>query len=433
MFKTLLALVFTLLLGGCFNTNSYLEQDVKSGTKIFAEEDTYVLMGLRAEETQEFAAAASIFDTLYLQAQKREYLYRSLQDALLAKDNAYVLQKADAYLDGELEDYVLVRLKIYAYMQLEELEEAKELAIMLVTLINEEADYTLVSDIYIAQKKFDMAMKYLESAYVKNYSEEVLDKMAIVLYVNLERKKEAIAQLETHTRVHGCSERICARLIGFYSNENNIEGLLSVYLRMYTIHEDKEVAKKIVQIYTYQKEYMKLMQFLEESGVDDTTLLQLYLKYNDFLKASELSYAIYLKSSDVHFLGQSAILEYQATANKNDKKMLKKVVATLEDVLRQSRTPMYLNYLGYLLIDHEINIKKGMGYIREALKDDPKSGYYLDSLAWGYYKLGSCEKAKKLIKKVLTLEGGDDAEVVSHYKIIQKCTEKKTKKGKKKK
>lgn len=89
---------------------------------------------------------------------------------------------------------------------------------------------------------------------------------------------------------------------------------------------------------------------------------------------------------------------------------------------------MYLNYLGYLLIDHEIDVKKGMLYIKQVLKLEPDSAFYLDSLAWGHYKLGECKKAKKIMQKVLTLEGGDNEEVLEHVDAINKCL--KIKKGK---
>jgi len=65
------------------------------------------------------------------------------------------------------------------------------------------------------------------------------------------------------------------------------------------------------------------------------------------------------------------------------------------------------------------------------LKIEPKSAFYLDSLAWGYYKLGNCKEAYKIIKKVTKLEGGDDKEVVSHFKKIKKCMKKHKGKNKK--
>ena len=68
-----------------------------------------------------------------------------------------------------------------------------------------------------------------------------------------------------------------------------------------------------------------------------------------------------------------------------------------------------------------------MEYIEEALKLEPNSAYYLDSWAWGYYKLGSCEKAKEIMKEVKKLGGTENDEVKNHIDMIDKCIKDKSK------
>lgn len=346
-----------ILFSGCIGVD---EPKVPSNAeKVFEDEDTYILYALRAEQVQEHKAAMSMFDTLYKKSQKKEYIYRSLQNALVAQENDYAIAKIDGMLQGSMNDFILVRLKIIALIAKEELEAAKSLGIALIALSREENDYVLVSDIYVKQKKYDTAIKYLESAYAKNYSEEVLDKIAIIFYVNLERQKEAIAQLETHTRIHGCSEIICSRLIGFYSNSNNIDGLLQTYLRLYDSFKSEEASKNIIQIYAYKKDFNKLEAFLEENGKDDVLLLQSYIKSKKYKKASKLSLKLYEQTLDIHYLAQSAIYKYETITKKNDKKTVIEIIDTLKRVVNKEPNPTYYNYLGYLLIDHNIDIKAG--------------------------------------------------------------------------
>ncbi|MCF6309636.1 MAG: hypothetical protein L3J19_04050 [Sulfurimonas sp.] len=299
------------------------------------------------------------------------------------------------------------------------------MALKLVQKSKEIDDYLLVSEIYVKLKHFDTAVKYLESAYIKDYNEKILDRMSIVLYVNLQRKKDAIAQLETHSRIYGCSKMICSRLIGFYSNDNNIDGLLSTYLRLYKIDPNKNIAKKIVQIYGYKKDYLKMIDFLRESKIDDELLLQLYVQSKDYKKASPLAKEIYNGGGDITYLGQSAIFEYESSDDKNDKAMQKSVIKKLEKVINRRKDGIYLNYLGYLLIDHEIDVKRGMEYIQEAITLEPNSTYYLDSLAWGYYKLQECQKAKEIINQVANMDGSSNSEVVKHIKAINRCNKSK--------
>ncbi len=426
-FITVLLVLLSLFLVSCMEPKPDLDT-LKSNQKAFAEEDAYILFALRAEQVHEYKAASSIFNTLYEKSQKKEYLYRSLQNDLIAKEYEEVIKIVDETSRGSLDDYTLVRVKVVALIELYKLEEARVLATQLVEKSNAVNDYLLVSDVYIKRQEYDTALKYLESAYIKNYNEKILDKMSIVLYVNLQRKKDAIAQLETHTRIHGCSRMVCHRLIGFYSNENNVEGLLSVYLRLYAVDKSEEISKKIIQIYSYKKEYIKLMNFLEESKSDDKALFELYSFTKNYNKAYLLSDELYAKSGDINYLGQSAIYEYESANDKNNKKMLQSVVDKLEKVVKVDSNPLYLNYLGYVLIDHDMDVKKGIEYIKKVLLVKPNSSFYLDSLAWGYYKLGECKKAKKILDRVVTLEGGDDPEVKKHVKLVDKCI--KNKKGK---
>lgn len=428
VFLNLLLALLPLLLLSCAEPKPELHT-LKAHEKAFEEEDAYVLFALRAEQINENKAASSIFNTLYEKSDKKEYLYRSLENEIIAKEYEKAIEKVDLISQGKIDDYILVRVKVVALMELGELEEARVLAVSLVEESNAVSDYLLVSDIYIKEKEYDSALKYLEGAYIKNYNEKILDKMSILLYVNLNRKKDAIAQLETHTRVHGCSKPICHRLIGFYSNENNVEGLLSVYRRLYSVYKDEEIAKKIIQIYSYKKEYIHLMNFLEESKADDKALFELYAFTKNYKKAFLLADEIYAKSGDVNYLGQSAIYEYESAKNKDDKSMLKSVVEKLEKTVQIDSNPLYLNYLGYVMIDHDLDVNRGMKYIQKVLLVKPNSSFYLDSLAWGHYKLGECQKAKEIMNRVVTLDGGDDPEVTKHIKAIDKCI--KNKKGKK--
>jgi len=196
---------------------------------------------------------------------------------------------------------------------------------------------------------------------------------------------------------------------------------LSTYLRLYKINPNDEIAKKIVQIYAYKKEYIKMMSFLEKSQSDDVTLLQLYSNAKNYKKAFPLADKIHAKTGEVEFLGQSAIYEYESAANKSDPALLKRVTKKFAKVVNENKNPLYLNYYGFILIDHDMDVAAGITYVKMALEVEPNSVYYLDSLAWGYYKLGQCEEADAIIKKVLTQEGGDDPEVILHAQEIEKC------------
>ena len=404
---------------------------VAGNTKTFDSEDKYIMFALRAEQVKEYDSASKLFNTLYQKSNKKEYLYRSIQNDLFAKEYDKVIQRVDTLTDDTPFDAKLTRFKVIALFEQNRLDEAIKLSVTLAAITKLPDDYLLTSDIYTKRQEFDLAVRYLESAYEKEHNEKILDKLSIILYVNLDKRKEAIAYLETHSRMLGCSKLICHRLAAFYSNDNNIDGLLSTYLRLYEYKKDDEVAKKIIQIYSYKRDYLSLMNFLEKSGSNDEALLQLYISLKKETKAYKLAYKLYKEGGDLEYLGQSAIYEYEANATKPTKKVLDDVIKKLKEVVVVKKDATYLNYLGYIMVDHEIDIKDGLAYINQAIKMKPNSAYYLDSKAWAYYKLGQCKKALKIISKVQTLEGGNDPEVLAHKKAIEKCI--KTQKGKKRK
>ncbi len=428
MIKVISLITLLLTLSSCILNTPH---PVVSNEKTFELEDMYIVFALRAEQLHDYKTASNFFNILYQKSKKKEYFYRSIQNDLLAKKYNKVIQRVDTLSKDTVFDVKLARFKVIALFEQNRLDEAIKLSVVLAAKTKIPNDYLLTSDIYTKRKEFDLAVRYLESAYEKEHNEKILDKMSIILYINLDKKKEAIAYLETHSRMMGCSELICHRLAAFYSNDNNVEGLLSTYLRLYKYKKDESIAKKIIQTYTYKGDYLSLISFLEESGSDDEVLLQLYVFLKKYEKAYKLADKLYEESGDIDYLGQSAIYEYEINGVHTIQKVVQKVIEKLKHVVVMKKDAKYLNYLGYIMIEHDIDVEDGLHFVDDALVIKPESVYYLDSRAWGYYKLGQCKKAKQIITKVLTLEGGDDPEVLGHKKIIDRCV--KIQKGEKRK
>lgn len=407
-----------LLIAGCG-----MKQPVMSPQKkAFEEEDTITLYALDAEARGYNAAAAQYYALLYERAPRPAYRTRFFENLLSAGHYKDVITNVDAMEAKSGYDVELERYRVRALIGKNEIEAAKSRALELVAKTRAKQDYVITADIYTMQRHYDTALKYLESAYAIDFDEAVLDKLAVMMYVNLDRKKDAIAQLETHTRLYGCSPQTCKRLAGFYSDQNDIEGMRTTYLRLYDTHPDPQVAEAIIRIYSYEKDALRLQLFLEKSHADDRLLLQIYINNKDYENAARLSEKLYEQSGDRKYLGQNAIFEFEAAENKKDPELIRRVTAKLETVVTGIKDPLLLNYLGYLLIDNEIDIKRGMAFVEAALELEPDSGFYLDSLAWGYYKLGNCKKADELMQAAVTAMGTDkDEELTRHIKAINKC------------
>ena len=393
-----------------------------ANVKSFEDEDRLAMFALYAKSTGDANSTIALFQLLYEKSGKAEYRKEEIVTMLQSSQYERALERISLYKeDVEGMDIELERFKIATTIELKRYEEAKVLALDLVEHTKDAQDYQQVASIYMLEGRYEFALRYLQSAYSINYNEKILDNMAIILYVNLKRKAEAVSYLETHMRLHGCSETICLRLASFYSEENNVDGMLRIHLRLYDNTRSEKYASTIIKLYNYKKDTISLIQFLEKSGSDDVLLLQMYINTKNYPRVTSLGAKLYKKEGDPYYLGQSAIFEYEGAKDKKSPEVVDSVMAKLKTVVQESDEAVYLNYLGYLLIDHDIDVQGGIDYVNKALKIEKESPFYLDSLAWGYYKQGQCKKALKLIKKVQKGLGKEDAEVTSHLKAIKQC------------
>lgn len=73
----------------------------------------------------------------------------------------------------------------------------------------------------------------------------------------------------------------------------------------------------------------------------------------------------------------------------------------------QPENASLLNYLGYSYIDRGVKLEAGFNMIRKAMQLNPASGFILDSLGWGHYKMGRYDLAVRFLERAATLQAGD--------------------------
>jgi len=66
-----------------------------------------------------------------------------------------------------------------------------------------------------------------------------------------------------------------------------------------------------------------------------------------------------------------------------------------------------LNYLGYTFADKGVRLNEAFDLIRRALDLRPDDGYFIDSLAWAYYRQGNLEEATTLLEKAAVIVPSD--------------------------
>ena len=66
-----------------------------------------------------------------------------------------------------------------------------------------------------------------------------------------------------------------------------------------------------------------------------------------------------------------------------------------------------LNFLGYLLADHNRKLAEAEDLIRKAVEQEPDNGAFVDSMGWVYFRLGRLTDARRELERAVLLTGGD--------------------------
>ena len=66
-----------------------------------------------------------------------------------------------------------------------------------------------------------------------------------------------------------------------------------------------------------------------------------------------------------------------------------------------------LNYLGYWLLEEDGDPEEALGFIRKAIELQPQNGFFMDSLGWGYFKLGRLDQALLFMERAVMLRPVD--------------------------
>lgn len=384
-------------------------------------EDTFALYALDAQMRQKPARASGFFAELYKQTSKKEYLYQSLRMLEEANDLKTLSKQTADELKKFPDDDILRRFEIIVLLKEGNFAEASQKALIQSEKNQKAPDYLLYAEARLKLGDYSGALSALKKAYNLTYDETTAERIALIQYAQQGEKSEAIKFLKDHIGAHGNSQALGKRLGSFYADSGALEDAAAIYEQTFDEYNDLSAAEEALKIYIYQKDFSKMTTLLEKSKINDPLLLDLYVRVKAFDKASLLAQKLYEKEDNPLYLAQSSVFKYEGASDRNNRVLIDSVVEGLKKANQELKDPLYLNYVGYLMIDHDLNVTEGMGYVRQALEKQPDSPFYIDSLAWGHYKQGECAEALRLIKQVESMIGTDEQEVKDHLNAIEKC------------
>ncbi len=395
----------------------------KRKSQTLPNEDELIIRAIWLEEQHYYKESNKFYAELYNKTEKEEYLLKELTTAHYAGILSKNLPQLKTYIEKHPNNLQAKRLLLSFNLQHKKFNQAKVVAKQLTQQSNQAMDYELSANPYIFTEDYPKAVSLLEKAYQSTKNEDILLKIVAIEINYLQQIKKAINRLEKHQKKIGCSEKICLQLINIYLQQNRIDKIIPLYKSLVITTKKEIYLEKLIESYLYTKNLNGAIEFLKNEYKNDALLYSLYIQDKAYKKAYLLAQKLLKTTNEPKWYAESAIALYESLENKSDKSALNQVVEAFEKALSSGvRNPIYLNYYGYTLIDKDIDIKKGIKIIKEALGKEPGNTYFLDSLAWGEYKRGECSEAYKLMKKVVEIEGLKEKDIIEHWNAINnKC------------
>ncbi len=385
--------------------------------------DAYALIAMDAYNRGDFDTAGRFFEKLYDLDPQIDYLVDAIKAASFKKDYErikYLIDKGE----GKFGDNKFINRYLVAYyLDKKDIANAQKTVDDLLQKNPSLEDYELAAIVARVKGNLKSARNYYQRAYSIDHDPKALNDLAELL-LSQNETDEAVTLLETHTRIYGCEKHICNMLIQIYTKRQNLDALEDIYMKLYEKSKKPFYAKALLDLYAYRKRYDAAISFLKKYKFDDEILLDVYTSKREYKKAYDLANSLYKKTKNLKFLARAAILEYESS-KKKDKKLLKNVSRKFEKSVYQLDDPLFYNYYAYLLIDHDIDVEKGIELVKKALKQEPDSLFYIDTLAWGYFKKGNCKEAYKLLKPYENEKS--EQEIMEHLEKIKHCLKEKAK------
>lgn len=410
---------------GFIEEKKEVKEFVKVEAKAFDLEDYYIVYALEMENAGMYNDAQSLYFKLFENTNKYEYLINHINILVQFKEYERALSTIKKYfIEGIKEEELLLRFEAFSLFKLEHLQEALNKALNLVSLYPNPDTYELLATIYLEQNDYENAKLAFEKVLEYQFSASVVQIKTNLEFFKLDMKSKAIKELEKYLLKSEYDFNLALQLITFYSNLNEDENIKKVLKNMFLYYiKNNDISNKdrTISLMLQNFKSEELIAYLERSHLEDELLLDLYQREEKFQKAYDLLQKMYEKYQNTEYLAQQAIFEFELAKDK--KKVLASVIEKFNLALEDSTNHIYQNYLAYLLIDYDLDIQKGLELVEKALEQEPDNMAYLDTLAWGEYKIKDCKKAYENMKKVVDTIGLEDEEVSFHWKKIQECLE----------
>jgi tetratricopeptide (TPR) repeat protein len=402
---------------------------------ISASEDMLIVKAILSEDDGNYTASRDTFEKLFTLTGNKEYLIREAQDALAQKkDIKHSVANLTHWVTKHPMDHDKKLYLILAalYIQTNSLAEADEIVDAYLTNGNVDVmDLQEFGALKIQLGEHEEALRLFKRAYELSPDEDTALQLSMLYLSKLNKPDKAITVLQRYLDSNpSASIGIYFKLIELYAKGYHLDKVVELYKKLYLKDPQQYFMQKIIEISLYKKDLDGLIKFLEKTQGNEELLYDVCKSNALYEKAISLAKNLYIKTSKPKWLAEEAILLYEKARKEQNitPELLKKISRLFDSaIIKVNNKGTYLNYYGYTLIDHDMDIDKGIGLIRRALGRDPNNPFFMDSLAWGLYKKGQCKNSYKLMLRVVKKLGLKEQEIKDHYRAAKACSSRKKK------
>lgn len=312
-------------------------------------------------------------------------------------------------------DSEVLKIKINYFLRYKKYKDALRLTKELVRFDKDPDNFIFLGNLELRFNNIKDALNSYESAYNINHSDEALLKIVDIYINRFKNLNSATRILKSHQEIYGCGVLACNLLIDIYEGEKDYIALMKLYEDIYKKTGDRIYLNKILSFYEKRGELEKVIDLLKSTQNYDK-LIEVYEKMGEFEKAYDLANLMYKDTNDYNYLAISTNLEYELAMPNISKNKLDEILLKFKSCLGKVKSASFYNDYGFLLINYNIDIKKGMDLIDKALLLSPKNPEFIQNLALGYYKNGDCIMARDLLKNIRYKDVDLDL-----YTKIKKC------------
>jgi len=247
-----------------------------------------------------------------------------------------------------------------------------------------------VANLFLSQGFYDHAAELLDPlADDTNVPEDARLYLAILEFEGRDNGEDALRHLEAIPENHPHYERaLLFRIHLRYQLGDKIEARKLAQSSALRFPRQPEFQIVMAEIHEHDKEYSKALDVLLKASTtwpENTTILYRTGLIYDRMKHREQALSI-----------------------------MERVIA------KNPEHADALNFLGYSLAELGRDLQRAELLIQGALKVEPDNGYFVDSLAWAFFKQGKVQKAWQEIRRAVRLVD-DDPVIWEHYGDISRA------------